>query len=110
MIEVQNVKKSFDGFAALDGTTLTVPTGAVYGLVGPNGAGKSTLIRHITGIYRQDEGAVLVDGKAVYENPEVKGRVAYIPDDWYEQLSNQSYPGHIRVHELAQQELGFIPQ
>ncbi|HFV1632276.1 TPA: DUF4123 domain-containing protein, partial [Escherichia coli] len=34
----------------------------------------------------------------------------YIPDDWYEQLSNQSYPGHIRVHELAQQELGFIPQ
>ena len=32
------------------------------------------------------------------------------PDDWYEQLSNQSYPGHIRVHELAQQELGFIPQ
>ncbi|EFW4384098.1 DUF4123 domain-containing protein, partial [Shigella flexneri] len=34
----------------------------------------------------------------------------YIPDDWYELLSNQSYPGHIRVHELAQQELGFIPQ
>ena len=45
MIDVQNVRKEFDGFAALGGATLTVPNGAVYGLVGPNGAGKSTLIR-----------------------------------------------------------------
>ena len=103
MIEVQNVKKSFDGFAALDGTTLTVPTGAVYGLVGPNGAGKSTLIRHITGIYRQDEGAVLVDGKAVYENPEVKGRVAYIPDDWYYFLQSD-------VRDMMQFYRGFYPK
>ncbi len=103
MIEVQNVKKSFDGFAALDGTTLTVPTGAVYGLVGPNGAGKSTLIRHITGIYRQDEGAVLVDGKAVYENPEVKGRIAYIPDDWYYFLQSD-------VRDMMQFYRGFYPK
>ena len=103
MIEVQNVKKSFDGFAALDGTTLTVPTGAVYGLVGPNGAGKSTLIRHITGIYRQDEGAVLVDSKAVYENPEVKGRVAYIPDDWYYFLQSD-------VRDMMQFYRGFYPK
>ena len=103
MIEVQNVKKSFDGFAALDGTTLTVPTGAVYGLVGPNGAGKSTLIRHITGIYRQDEGAVLVDGKAVYENPEVKGRIAYIPDDWYYFLQSD-------VRDMMQFYRGFYPE
>ena len=46
MIEVRNLVKRFDGFAALDGAALTVPTGSVYGLVGPNGAGKSTLIRH----------------------------------------------------------------
>lgn len=58
MIDVQNVRKEFDGFAALGGATLTVPNGAVYGLVGPNGAGKSTLIRHITGIYRQDVGEI----------------------------------------------------
>ena len=44
MIEVKNVVKSFDGFRALDGLTMTVPHGAVYGLVGPNGAGKSTII------------------------------------------------------------------
>ena len=50
MIQVRELKKSFDGFEALRGLTLTVPKGAVYGLVGPNGAGKSTLIRHLAGI------------------------------------------------------------
>ena len=58
-----------------------MPNGAVYGLVGPNGAGKSTLIRHLTGIYRQDAGDVLVDGQPVYENPVIKEKIAYIPDD-----------------------------
>ena len=62
MIEVQNVVKIFEGFRALDGLTMTVPDGSIYGLVGPNGAGKSTILRHITGIYRQDEGEVLVAG------------------------------------------------
>jgi len=81
MIEVKNVTKSFDGFRALDGLTMTVPAGAVYGLVGPNGSGKSTILRHITGIYRQDAGEVLVAGAPVYENPEVKAKMAYIPDD-----------------------------
>ena len=41
MIEVKNLVKTFDGFTALDSATLTVPRGAVYGLVGPNGAGAS---------------------------------------------------------------------
>ena len=81
MIEVKGLVKSFDGFRALDGLTLTAPTGGVYGLVGPNGAGKSTLIRHLAGIYRQDEGEVLVDGEPVFENPAVKAKIAYIPDD-----------------------------
>ena len=83
MIEVKNLVKSFDGGGrnALDGLNMTVPRGAVYGLVGPNGSGKSTVIRHITGIYRQDSGEVLIDGAPVYENPAVKARVAYIPDD-----------------------------
>ena len=81
MIQVRELKKSFDGFEALRDLTLTVPKGAVYGLVGPNGAGKSTLIRHLAGIYRQDGGEVLVGGEPVYENPAVKARLAYIPDD-----------------------------
>ena len=87
MITTQDVVKRFDGFAALDGLTMTVPDGAIYGLVGPNGAGKSTLLRHITGVYRQDSGQVLVDGAAVYENPTVKARIASIPDELYYFLS-----------------------
>lgn len=83
MIEVAGLEKSFDGFAALSGMDLSVPRGAIYGLVGPNGAGKTTLIRHLTGVYRQDAGEIWIDGEAVYENPGIKGRIGYIPDDFY---------------------------
>ncbi len=80
-IKAKGVVKTFEGFRALDGLDVSVPQGAVYGLVGPNGAGKSTFIRHLAGIYRQDEGQVLIDGEPVYENPAIKSRMAYIPDD-----------------------------
>ena len=83
MIQVNSVVKTFDGFRALDGLTMTVEQGSIYGLVGPNGAGKSTILRHITGIYRPDSGAVLVDGQPVYENPAVKAKIAAIPDELY---------------------------
>ena len=87
MIKVNNLVKTFDGFRALDGLTMTVQPGSIYGLVGPNGAGKSTLLRHITGVYRPDSGSVLVDGREVYEDPEVKGKIATIPDELYYFLS-----------------------
>lgn len=87
MIQVKDVVKTFDGFRALDGLTMTVPSGSIYGLVGPNGAGKSTILRHINGVYRQDSGEVLVDGAPVYENPAVKARLASIPDELYYFLS-----------------------
>ena len=97
MLEVKNVVKTFDGFRALDGLTMTVPKGAVYGLVGPNGAGKSTIIRHLAGIYRQDSGEVLADGQPVYENIAVKRRMAVIGDDWYyfPQASIQAMAGFL---------------
>ncbi len=81
MLEMKNVTKTFGGFNALDDLSLTVPKGAVYGLVGPNGAGKSTAIRHLTGIYRQDSGTITLNGEKIYENPAVKSRIGYIPDD-----------------------------
>ena len=87
MIQVKDVVKTFDGFRALDGLSMEVPKGSIYGLVGPNGAGKSTILRHITGIYRQDAGQVLVDGAPVWENPRVKSRIASIPDELYSFLS-----------------------
>ena len=83
MIQVNNVVKTFDGFRALDGLTMKVERGSIYGLVGPNGSGKSTILRHITGVYRPDSGSVSVDGKPVYENPEIKARIAVIPDELY---------------------------
>ena len=87
MIEVRDVVKKFDDFTALDHMNLNVPRGAIYGLVGPNGSGKSTVIRHITGVYRQNSGQVLVDGQEVFENNAVKSRMAYIPDDIFYFLS-----------------------
>lgn len=102
MIEVKNVVKTFDGFRALDDLTMTVPHGAVYGLVGPNGAGKSTIIRHLAGIYRQDSGDVLVDGQPVYENIAVKSRMAVIGDDWY-------YFPQSGIREMAKFLAGIYP-
>ena len=75
MIEVREVVKTFDGFAALDGITMSVPAGSVYGLVGPNGAGKSTLIRHLTGIYRQNSGEIRVGGEDIWENAALKAKM-----------------------------------
>lgn len=102
MLEVKNVVKTFDGFRALDGLTMTVPKGAVYGLVGPNGAGKSTIIRHLAGIYRQDSGEALLDGQPVYENTEAKRRMAVIGDDWY-------YFPQAGIKEMAKFFAGIYP-
>ena len=82
-IEVRNLRKVFDGTPALDGVSLTVPTGAVYGLVGPNGCGKSTLVSHLSGVMRPTSGDVLVLGEKVFENPGVKARVACVPSEPY---------------------------
>ena len=81
MLELCNVTKTFGTFKALDGLTMQVPKGAVYGLVGPNGAGKSTAIRCLLGIYRPEGGTVTLDGAPVYENPAAKSRMGFIPDD-----------------------------
>ena len=81
MIDLQNVTKTFDSFKALDNLNMSVPKGAVYGLVGPNGAGKSTAIRCLLGVYRPDSGNVTLDNQPVYENPAAKARMGSIPDD-----------------------------
>ncbi len=81
MLELKNITKTFGNFKALDDLSMTVPKGAVYGLVGPNGAGKSTAIRHVLGVYRPDSGTVTFDGVSIYENPAAKVRIGSIPDD-----------------------------
>ena len=81
MLKMQTVTKTFGDFTALSNLSMTVPKGAVYGLVGPNGAGKSTAIRLLTGIYRPDCGSITLEGQPVYENPAAKARMGLIPDD-----------------------------
>jgi ABC-2 type transport system ATP-binding protein len=83
MIEVKDLNKSFGSFKVIDGLNIQVKKSSVYGLLGPNGAGKTTLIKHLAGIYRQDSGSILINGKPVFENPAIKSVIAYIPDDLY---------------------------
>ncbi len=83
MIQTTKLTKRFDDFTALSDITCTIPDGCIYGMVGSNGAGKSTFLRTVTGVYRPDGGQVTVDGQAVYENPSVKEKIAYVPDTLY---------------------------
>lgn len=81
MITGTDICKSFEGFCALNHTNIHVPKGVVYGLVGPNGAGKTTLIRHIVGVLKADSGTLALEEEEIFENPEAKKRMTYIPDD-----------------------------
>ncbi len=66
-VEVQDVAKSFGRLRALDGVSLRVRTGEVYGLLGPNGSGKTTLIRSLVGLVRPESGTVTVLGRRMPE-------------------------------------------
>ncbi|MGJ7921200.1 ABC transporter ATP-binding protein [Neobacillus sp. LXY-4] len=83
MIEMKNVCKEFDGLEAIDNVNLSIQKGSIYGLIGSNGAGKTTLIKLLAGIYRQENGAVTIEGNPVFENPSLKQRIFYIPDQPY---------------------------
>ena len=60
-----------------------IKTGSIYGLVGSNGAGKSTLLRLINGIFRQDNGVILIDDEEVFENEKIKQELVFVPDDLF---------------------------
>ncbi|WP_026660540.1 ABC transporter ATP-binding protein [Butyrivibrio sp. AC2005] len=81
MIQATNLSKRFDDIQAIAGVDLTIGDGQVFGLVGTNGAGKSTFLRLAAGILQPDSGSVTIDGKPVYENPNVKRDIFYISDD-----------------------------
>lgn len=102
MIQLQSVSKRFEQTQALRQLTMTIPAGSVCGLVGPNGAGKTTLMRCMAGVCRPDEGQVLLDGAPVWENPEAKRRMAYLPDDLYYFVSSS-------LRDMARFYRGFYP-
>lgn len=83
MIKIENLTKKFNDFTALDNVSCTIPEGCIYGMVGSNGAGKSTFIRLLSGVYSPENGKILFDEQEVYENPDVKKDVVFVPDDLY---------------------------
>ena len=83
MITATNVSKRFGNFTALDQITCRIQSGCVYGMVGSNGAGKSTFLRCVAGVYKPDAGTITVQGQPVWENPAVKAKIAYVPDELF---------------------------
>lgn len=89
MIQAEHVTKIFRSASqpkphiAVSDLSCTIPGGCIYGLVGSNGAGKSTFLRLLSGVYRPDEGLIEIDGLPVWENPEAKNKIFYVPDDLY---------------------------
>ena len=89
MIEIKNLRKSFDGTVdVLKDLTSSIPDNVIYGLVGANGSGKSTLLRCINSIYKADAGEILIDGESSYDNEDIKKEMVFVPDDLF------FYPGY----------------
>ena len=83
MIKTKEIVKCFDDFKALDGISVNIKKGSVYGLVGPNGAGKTTLIKTLLGIYKQNQGEIEIDNVKDVNCEDLKQRIIYISDDLY---------------------------
>ena len=83
MINTSHITKTFEDYDALHDVSCTIPKGCIYGMVGSNGAGKSTFLRLITGIYKPNQGTITIDDQPVYENPAIKEKIAFVPDELY---------------------------
>ena len=79
MLTIDNISKSFGTYRALDGVSLHVRRGSVFGLLGPNGAGKTTLIRIINHIIRPDGGTLLFDGHPMTDADVMQ--IGYLPEE-----------------------------
>lgn len=92
MIVVENVVKKFGAFTAVNGLSIEVKPGELYGFLGPNGAGKTTTIKMVTGLFAATSGRVLIDGHDIQKSPlEAKINTGYVPDQpfLYEKLTGR---------------------
>ncbi len=80
MIKLLNLTKKFGEYVALSEVSAEFKEGCIYGLVGSNGSGKSTLMRLLSGVYFPDGGSVSFDDLIVFDNPEIKSHIFYLPD------------------------------
>ncbi len=82
MLKIENVSKTYGTKKAVDGLTLHIQAGEIYGFIGHNGAGKTTTIKACCGILGFEEGEIYVDGTSIKTDPlACKAKIAYIPDD-----------------------------
>lgn len=103
VIEVLGLTRQFGATRALDGVSLAVPRGSVFGLVGPNGSGKTTLIKHVLGLLRAQAGSVRVFGLDPVRDPAgVLGRIGCLTEE-------NDLPGWMRIDELARYMRAFYP-
>jgi len=95
LLSIQNLSKTYKGGTkAVDGLSLNVEAGDIFGFIGHNGAGKSTTIKAIAGVLDFEEGDILIDGHSVKKEPALcKQMIAYVPDnpDIYEHLTGIQY-------------------
>ncbi|MDE6664157.1 MAG: ABC transporter ATP-binding protein [Lachnospiraceae bacterium] len=80
MLEIKNLHKGYNNRSVIHGIDICVPRGEIHGLIGSNGAGKTTLLKCAAGIYKPAQGTVQYDEKDIYDNPEVKAKVAYVSE------------------------------
>ncbi len=82
MLKIQNLTKSYNDKKAVDGLSLHIQPGEIYGFIGHNGAGKTTTLKACCGILDFEEGEIFVGGESVKKDPlACKKMLAYIPDD-----------------------------
>lgn len=81
MLEVKNYSLNYGDSKILNNINFSLDKGKVLGILGPSGVGKTSLIRGIVGIYRGTEGSLLYDDEEVYDNPNVKRKIAFVPDE-----------------------------
>lgn len=81
MLEVKNYSLNYGDCKILDNISFSLDKGKVLGIVGPSGVGKTSLIRGIVGIYKGTEGMLLYNGEEVYDNPNAKKKIAFVPDE-----------------------------
>ncbi len=104
VVEVHELSRRFGKTLALDGVSLQVQPGLVYGLVGANGAGKTTLMKHLLGLLRAKQGSVRVFGLDPVVHPvEVLQRIGYLSEE-------RDLPEWMRIHELMRYTRAYHPQ
>ena len=102
-VVVENLSRRFRRKQALDGVTLSIPRGVVFGLVGENGAGKTTFIKHLLGLFKAESGSVREFNMDPVAQPEqVLARIGYLSE-------NRDLPDWMRVRELILFTQAFFP-